>query len=66
MTARDAAQPDLPDCFDFINIPRANRLSPPAPVMSQTLAYDPCTPANMRPQFCFPLKLPPGATPVFR
>jgi phospholipase C len=49
LTARDAAQPNLLDFFDFTNIPWATPPSPPAPVTSTSLGYNPCTPANMGP-----------------
>ncbi|HEY1986894.1 MAG TPA: alkaline phosphatase family protein [Terracidiphilus sp.] len=49
LTARDAAQPDLLDLFDFNNVPWATPPNPPAPVTAQTLGYDPCTPAAMGP-----------------
>lgn len=45
LTARDAAQPNLLDFFDFTNVPWATPPTPPTPV-------DPsgtCTPANMGP-----------------
>ena len=45
LTARDAAQPNLLDFFDFTNVPWATPPSPPAPVTSSTLGYDPCNPA---------------------
>jgi phospholipase C len=49
LTARDAAQPDLMDFFDFGNAPWSAPPSPPAPVTAETLGYDPCTPENMGP-----------------
>lgn len=49
LTARDAAQPNLLDFFDFTNIPWATPPSPPAPVTASSLGYNPCTPANMGP-----------------
>jgi phospholipase C len=49
LTARDAAQPDLLEFFDFTNTPWATPPTPPAPVTAQSLGYDPCTPANMGP-----------------
>jgi phospholipase C len=49
LTARDAAQPDLLEFFDFNNIPWETPPSPPAPVTAQTLGSDPCTPASVGP-----------------
>lgn len=49
LTARDAAQPDLLDFFDFTNIPWATPPTPPAPVTEQTLGYNSCTPAKLGP-----------------
>jgi phospholipase C len=49
LTARDAAQPDLLEFFDFTNIPWETPPSPPDPVSAQTLGYDPCTPASVGP-----------------
>jgi phospholipase C len=49
LTARDAAQPDLLEFFDFSNIPWETPPTPPAPVTAQTLGSDPCTPASVGP-----------------
>jgi phospholipase C len=49
LTARDAAQPDLLDFFDFKNIPWATPPTPPTPVSAQSLGYDPCTPSKFVP-----------------
>jgi phospholipase C len=49
LTARDAAQPNLLDFFDFNKIPWATPPSPPAPVTAQSLGYDPCTPQSFAP-----------------
>jgi phospholipase C len=49
LTARDAAQPDLLDFFDFNNIPWAAPPTPPAPVTAQSLGHDPCKPTQMGP-----------------
>jgi phospholipase C len=49
LTARDAAQPNLLDFFDFTNNPWMTPPSPPAPVTKSSLGYDPCTPDNMGP-----------------
>jgi phospholipase C len=47
LTARDAAQPDLLEFFDFSATPWATPPTPPAPVTPQSLGYDPCTPTKM-------------------
>jgi phospholipase C len=50
LTARDAAQPNLLDFFDFTGVPWATPPSPsqvPAPVTPTTLGYNPCTPSSM-------------------
>jgi phospholipase C len=49
LTARDAAQPNLLDFFDFNNVPWATPPTPPAPVTPQSLGHDPCTPTSMGP-----------------
>ncbi len=49
LTARDAAQPNLLDFFDFTNVPWATPPTPPAPVTSESLGYNPCNAANMGP-----------------
>jgi phospholipase C len=49
LTARDAAQPNLLDFFDFTNIPWAIPPIPPSPVTAESLGYDPCTPMSMGP-----------------
>jgi phospholipase C len=49
LSARDAAQPNLLDFFDFTNVPWATPPTPPAPVTAQSLGYNPCTPASMGP-----------------
>jgi phospholipase C len=49
LTARDAAQPNLLDFFDFNNVPWATPPSPPAPVTSESLGYNPCTPTELGP-----------------
>ena len=49
LTARDAAQPNLLEFFDFNNVPWATPPTPPAPATPQSLSYDPCTPASMGP-----------------
>jgi phospholipase C len=50
LTARDAAQPNLLDFFDFTNVPWATPPTPPAPVSQSSLGYNPCTPASFAPQ----------------
>ncbi len=49
LTARDAAQPDLLDFFDFSSAPWATPPAPPAPVTPASLGYDPCTPQTFAP-----------------
>jgi len=44
LTARDAAQPDLLNFFDFSSVPWAIPPIPPNPVTPASLGYDPCTP----------------------
>ena len=41
LTARDAAQPNLLDFFDFTNVPWATPPTPPAPVTAESLATIP-------------------------
>ncbi len=50
LTARDAAQPNLLEFFDFTNVPWATPPTPPSPVSAQSLGSDPCTPTNFAPQ----------------
>jgi phospholipase C len=48
LTARDAAQPDLLDFFDFTNVPWATPPTPPTPASNATLGnVNTCTPATM-------------------
>ncbi len=49
LTARDAAQPNLLDFFDFNNVPWATPPTPPNPVTSTSLGYNPCTPGSLGP-----------------
>jgi phospholipase C len=49
LTARDAAQPDLLDFFDFTNKPWATPPTPPAPATPSSLGYNPCSPTLMGP-----------------
>lgn len=47
LTARDAAQPNLLDFFDFTNIPWATPPTPPTPASAESLGSNTCTPASM-------------------
>ena len=49
LTARDSAQPNLLEFFDFNNIPWATPPTPPTPVTAESLGYDPCTPQSFSP-----------------
>jgi len=49
LTARDSAQPNLLDFFDFSGKPWATPPTPPAPVTPTSLGYDPCDPAEVGP-----------------
>jgi phospholipase C len=49
LTARDAAQPNLLEFFDFTGIPWATPPDPPSPVTAESLKYDPCTPTSLGP-----------------
>jgi phospholipase C len=49
LTARDAAQPNLLDFFDFSGKPWATPPTPPTPVSPSSLGYDPCLPEEMGP-----------------
>ena len=49
LTARDAAQPNLLDFFDFTNVPWATPPAPSTPVSSASLGYNPCNASNMGP-----------------
>jgi phospholipase C len=49
ITARDAAQPNLLEFFDFAKVPWAMPPSPPAPVSASSFPSDPCTPASFAP-----------------
>ncbi|MBV8631316.1 MAG: hypothetical protein JOZ83_10355, partial [Silvibacterium sp.] len=49
LTARDAAQPNLLEFFDFSRVPWVTAPNPPAPASPSTLGYDPCTPQNFAP-----------------
>jgi phospholipase C len=49
LTARDAAQSNLLEFFDFTKIPWSTPPTPPTPVSATSLGYDPCTPTSMGP-----------------
>jgi phospholipase C len=49
LTARDAAQPNLLDFFDFTGVPWAVPPTPPTPVSAASLGYNPCTPQAFAP-----------------
>jgi phospholipase C len=49
LTARDAAQPNLLEFFDFTNVPWAVPPTPPTPVTATSLGYNPCTPSSFAP-----------------
>lgn len=49
LTARDAAQTNLLEFFDFSKIPWATPPQPPTPASPSTLGYDPCTPMSFSP-----------------
>ena len=47
LTARDAAQPNLMDFFDFTNAPWATPPIPPVPVSKSSLGSSQCNPSTM-------------------
>lgn len=49
LTARDAAQPNLLDFFDFTNKPWSTPPTPPAPASNTSLGYNPCNASLMGP-----------------
>ncbi len=49
LTARDAAQSNLLEFFDFSKIPWAAHPTPPTPASPSSLGYDPCTPMSFGP-----------------
>jgi phospholipase C len=49
LTARDAAQSNLLEFFDFAKIPWAAPPKPPTPVTPTSLGYNPCTASSMGP-----------------
>jgi len=50
LTARDAAQPDLLEFFDFGNVPWETPPVPPIALSAQAIGHDPCTPSSFAPQ----------------
>ncbi|HEV2325488.1 MAG TPA: alkaline phosphatase family protein, partial [Terracidiphilus sp.] len=48
LTARDAAQSNLLEFFNFSNPPWATPPTPPTPVSAASLGYNPCTPTQMQ------------------
>jgi hypothetical protein len=49
LTARDAAQPNLLDFFDFNKVPWQTPPTPPTPVSEGSFASKPCTPTSFAP-----------------
>jgi len=49
LTARDAAQPNLLDFFDFTKVPWQTPPTPPAPASAGGFATDPCNPTSFAP-----------------
>jgi phospholipase C len=49
LTARDAAQSNLLEFFDFTNVPWATPPTPPTPVSAASLGYNPCNPTSTGP-----------------
>jgi phospholipase C len=49
LTARDAAQPNLLDFFDFTNSPWKTPPTPPTPATDQSLGQSTCTPTQFAP-----------------
>lgn len=49
LTARDAAQPNLLNFFDFTNVPWSNPPIPPSPASDQSIGHNTCTPSNFAP-----------------
>jgi phospholipase C len=49
LTARDAAQPNLLDFFDFTNMPWATPPVTPPPTSDQSIGHSTCTPDNFAP-----------------
>jgi phospholipase C len=49
LTARDAAQPNLLEFFDFTNVPWSTPPTPPVPVTDESLGTNSCTPSSDAP-----------------
>jgi phospholipase C len=49
LTARDAAQPNLLEFFDFTKVPWATPPTPPSPVTAESLGYEPCNAITFAP-----------------
>ena len=49
LTARDAAQPNLLDFFDFTNLPWSTPPVPPAPASDQSIGHNTCTASSFAP-----------------
>jgi len=49
LTARDAAQPNLLEFFDFNKVPWLTPPSPPTPASSDSFATNPCSPSSFAP-----------------
>ena len=49
LTARDSAQPNLLDFFDFNTTPWSTPPTPPTPVTATSLGHDPCDPTKLGP-----------------
>ena len=49
LTARDSAQPNLLDFFDFTNVPWKTPPTPPTPATDQSLGQNTCTPSQFAP-----------------
>jgi hypothetical protein len=50
LTARDAAQPNLLEFFDFNKVPWLTPPSPPTPLSSDSFPTNPCTPDSFAPR----------------
>jgi phospholipase C len=49
LTNRDAAQPDLLEFFDFVNVPWQTPPTPPTPASPQSLGFNPCNAGSFGP-----------------
>jgi phospholipase C len=56
LTARDEAQPNLLEFFDFTNVPWATPPTPPIPVTDESLGANTCTPSSFAPSLRRPEK----------